>query len=271
MADHGTAAATHGGGGGHATVKTYINVAIVLAIITAVEVTSLYIPGIPNPLLVTSLLTMSVIKFFLVVGFFMHLRYDAEKKRQILDVIHPESILVDPDTTADTYNDPTFGFDPNWSGAQFGAFSVRFHGTIELTAKAHKDGYVSKFLKDRLEPGAIVTLSQADGSFALPAQRRHQPHRRDGGHDRAQRRGPRLQALEHEGGAAAGGGTADDQHLVRDRLEHRAERTAVQAAKTGQDAQPEKATPAPILRERVEQFLGDAVVGAGRQARKLVR
>ena len=77
MADsHGTAAASHGGGGGHATVRTYVNVAIALAIITAVEVASLYIPGIPNPVLVISLLAMSVIKFFLVVGFFMHLRYD---------------------------------------------------------------------------------------------------------------------------------------------------------------------------------------------------
>ena len=63
--------------GGHATVKTYINVAVALGIFTAVEVATLYIPGIPNTLLVTSLLVMSVIKFFLVVGFFMHLRYDS--------------------------------------------------------------------------------------------------------------------------------------------------------------------------------------------------
>jgi hypothetical protein len=63
MADqHAVAAATHGGGGGHATVKTYINVAIVLAIITAVEVASLYIPGIPSALLVISLLAMSARK-----------------------------------------------------------------------------------------------------------------------------------------------------------------------------------------------------------------
>jgi cytochrome c oxidase subunit 4 len=76
MADSHATAAAHAGGGGHATVKTYINVAIALALITAVEVASLYIPGIPNPLLVVGLLVMSVIKFFLVVGFFMHLRYD---------------------------------------------------------------------------------------------------------------------------------------------------------------------------------------------------
>jgi len=63
--------------GGHATVKTYVNVAIILGIITAIEVTTLYVPGIPNALLVSSLLGMSVVKFFLVVGFFMHLKYDS--------------------------------------------------------------------------------------------------------------------------------------------------------------------------------------------------
>ena len=68
------AATAHGGG--HATLKTYLQVAIVLAIITAVEVATLYVPGIPKGLLVTSLLTMSVVKFVLVVGFFMHLKYD---------------------------------------------------------------------------------------------------------------------------------------------------------------------------------------------------
>jgi cytochrome c oxidase subunit IV len=77
MADHDAAAtATPGGEGGHASVRTYVHVAIVLAIITALEVATLYVPGIPNPLLVGSLLVMSAIKFFLVVGFFMHLRYD---------------------------------------------------------------------------------------------------------------------------------------------------------------------------------------------------
>jgi cytochrome c oxidase subunit 4 len=83
MADHGTTAATHGGGGGHATVRTYIQVAIALAIITAVEVATLYIPGIPNPVLVVSLLLMSAIKFYLVVGFFMHLKYDHQIMRAL--------------------------------------------------------------------------------------------------------------------------------------------------------------------------------------------
>jgi cytochrome c oxidase subunit 4 len=83
MADHGTAAATHGGGGGHSTVKTYVQVAIVLAIITGLEVATLYIPGIPNPVLVISLLLMSAVKFYLVVGFFMHLKHDHQIMRAL--------------------------------------------------------------------------------------------------------------------------------------------------------------------------------------------
>ena len=82
MADtHAAAHGAHGGhpeshAGGHATVRTYVVVAVVLAIITAIEVVTLYVPGIPSGLLVASLLIMSAIKFVLVVGFFMHLRYD---------------------------------------------------------------------------------------------------------------------------------------------------------------------------------------------------
>ena len=71
---HGAQEPAHSGG--HATVKTYVFVAIVLGLITAIEVATLYIPGIPNGVLVASLLIMSAIKFVLVVGFFMHLRYD---------------------------------------------------------------------------------------------------------------------------------------------------------------------------------------------------
>jgi cytochrome c oxidase subunit 4 len=70
-------------GGGHATVKTYLQVAVVLAIITAIEVATLYVPGIPNTLLVVTLLVMSALKFYLVVGFFMHLKYDSGIMRSL--------------------------------------------------------------------------------------------------------------------------------------------------------------------------------------------
>jgi stearoyl-CoA 9-desaturase NADPH oxidoreductase len=41
-------------------------------------------------------------------------------------------------------------------------------GQIELTAKTHAGGFVSKFLQQRLTVGTTVGLSQAEGSFALP-------------------------------------------------------------------------------------------------------
>ena len=70
-------------GTGHASIKTYINVAVALTILTAIEVASLYIPGIPNWLLVSALIVMAALKFFLVVGFFMHLRYDSNIMRAL--------------------------------------------------------------------------------------------------------------------------------------------------------------------------------------------
>ena len=76
-------AAQQSHGGGHVTVKTYINVAVALALLTAIEVATLYTPGIPHTLLVSALLFMSALKFFLVVGFFMHLWYDSPIMRAL--------------------------------------------------------------------------------------------------------------------------------------------------------------------------------------------
>src|SRR5262245_35068835 len=70
-------------GSGHASLRPYVNVAVALTILTAIEVASLYVPGIPNWLLVTALIIMAALKFFLVVGFFMHLRYDSNIMRAL--------------------------------------------------------------------------------------------------------------------------------------------------------------------------------------------
>ena len=78
MAQPHTAAQAHAGGGAHATVATYLRIAVVLAIVTALEISLIYIPGLPNPVLVASLIVMSIVKFALVVGFYMHLRYDGK-------------------------------------------------------------------------------------------------------------------------------------------------------------------------------------------------
>lgn len=59
----------------HASTRTYWLVALVLAIITLLEVAVFYVPAI-RPVIVPVLLVLSAAKFVLVVGFFMHLKYD---------------------------------------------------------------------------------------------------------------------------------------------------------------------------------------------------
>ena len=59
------------------TTGTYLRVAFVLTVITAAEVAIYYIPSIKHSAaFVPALLTLSAIKFFTVVGFYMHLKYD---------------------------------------------------------------------------------------------------------------------------------------------------------------------------------------------------
>jgi cytochrome c oxidase subunit 4 len=54
----------------------YVKVAVVLAVITALEV-GLYYMSIPNGVLIGLLLVFSALKFALVVLWFMHLRFDS--------------------------------------------------------------------------------------------------------------------------------------------------------------------------------------------------
>src|SRR5688572_32756293 len=61
----------------HPSWSTYWKVALVLTIITAVEVWVYYIPSfVASRLFVPSLLIMSAVKFVTVVMFYMHLKYD---------------------------------------------------------------------------------------------------------------------------------------------------------------------------------------------------
>ena len=61
----------------HPTWSTYWKVAVVLTVITGVEVWIYYIPSfVASRLFVPSLLIMSAVKFVTVVAFYMHLRYD---------------------------------------------------------------------------------------------------------------------------------------------------------------------------------------------------
>jgi cytochrome c oxidase subunit IV len=59
----------------HATLGTYLKVAAILSVITALEFAVIYIRRL-TPVLIPLLLTLSAGKFALVVMYFMHLRYD---------------------------------------------------------------------------------------------------------------------------------------------------------------------------------------------------
>jgi len=62
-------------GHGHPGAKQYLGIAIVLTLITAVEVAVFYVPAM-RPMLVPTLLVLSALKFTLVAMFYMHLKFD---------------------------------------------------------------------------------------------------------------------------------------------------------------------------------------------------
>ena len=61
----------------HPTWKQYKWVALILTLITIVEVWVYYIPSfVASKAFIPSLLIMSAVKFFIVVAYYMHLKYD---------------------------------------------------------------------------------------------------------------------------------------------------------------------------------------------------
>jgi cytochrome c oxidase subunit 4 len=62
----------------HPSSRTYILIAVVLTAITAIEVAIYYVPAIKNslPALAAFLVVLGVAKFVLVVGWYMHLKFD---------------------------------------------------------------------------------------------------------------------------------------------------------------------------------------------------
>jgi cytochrome c oxidase subunit IV len=57
------------------TPKEYIRVGLILAVLTAFEVWLSY-SGVNHSILIATLLTAAVVKFVMVVAYFMHLKYD---------------------------------------------------------------------------------------------------------------------------------------------------------------------------------------------------
>lgn len=73
----------------HASVATYVKIAIVLTVVTGLEFAVIYIRAL-TPILVPLLLVMSAGKFALVALFFMHLRYD----KPILSTLFAAPLII---------------------------------------------------------------------------------------------------------------------------------------------------------------------------------
>jgi cytochrome c oxidase subunit 4 len=78
-------------GQAHASTRTYLVIAAILTFITIVEVGVFYVPAL-HGILPPTLIVLSAAKFTLVVGFYMHLKYDHNLFRAVF--ILPALIAV---------------------------------------------------------------------------------------------------------------------------------------------------------------------------------
>jgi cytochrome c oxidase subunit 4 len=72
----------HGGEHAHPSTVKYVGIAVLLAIITALEV-GLYYIDMPEGLLVAFLMVLACLKFTLVAAFFMHLKFDSPMLKRL--------------------------------------------------------------------------------------------------------------------------------------------------------------------------------------------
>ena len=66
----------------HPSPRQYVNIGIILAIVTALEVAIYYVPALED-FLVPFLIAFALIKFILVCSWFMHLRFDSRLFRRL--------------------------------------------------------------------------------------------------------------------------------------------------------------------------------------------
>jgi cytochrome c oxidase subunit 4 len=76
MSSHGTAAVAHHDSSHDVSkFQIYVQIAMLLAIITGIEIVAVYLPF-ARWLLISSLVVLSIVKFMFVIFYFMHLRWD---------------------------------------------------------------------------------------------------------------------------------------------------------------------------------------------------
>jgi cytochrome c oxidase subunit 4 len=61
--------------GGHPSAKEYVRIGVILAVLTALEVAVAY-TDVPHSILIPTLFFLAIVKFALVVLWFMHLKFD---------------------------------------------------------------------------------------------------------------------------------------------------------------------------------------------------
>src|SRR5215212_7521822 len=66
-----------GSGHAHPSDRSYVGIAVILALITAAEVVTFYLEDELGSILIPVLLAMMTVKFIMVAGWFMHLRFDS--------------------------------------------------------------------------------------------------------------------------------------------------------------------------------------------------
>ena len=96
----------------HPTPFKYVMIAVVLVVITAVEIAVSYLEGdIPNGLIVVLLLVMTVVKFFLVASWYMHLRTDQPVFRRFFILGVDRRVVLYPIVLATLHASST---EPRW-------------------------------------------------------------------------------------------------------------------------------------------------------------
>lgn len=78
----------------HITPRQYVMVAVVLAIVTAVEVAISYVEDLDTDLVIIVLLGLAAVKFFLVASWFMHLKFDKPIFKRIFLVGTTMAVLL---------------------------------------------------------------------------------------------------------------------------------------------------------------------------------
>jgi cytochrome c oxidase subunit 4 len=67
----------------HPGPRQYVMVALVLAVLTGIEVALFYMEFVPQPVVIGSLMILMVLKFAIVALWFMHLRFDSRIFRRL--------------------------------------------------------------------------------------------------------------------------------------------------------------------------------------------